>query len=398
MFRNTSLTLIAALLLAATACSDDTEAQDGGATPGKDSGTDAPLADKGGADGKTQDGKAPDQKVTPDQQVTPDQKVTPDQHLTPDAAPPAKVDLKPFTLDSGFKALYRFADPAAKGATAMALSVDTLYLYQWGGATADSTVSMAAIDPKTGKPGTLAPVFSFKPTLTGTLFAGGFLALSPKGFAAAGYTKSGTFEGEIYWGDKGIKTAKQVAKAKGNYDAIFLDDKTMLINGAGVGTAQDGQGVYYYEEGKTPRRLIKDLGSASGQMALGNGVVFAGGFFTTQTKIYGFSLAEIKAAVSGSKTLSAATDGDQVFAGNLSAAGALGNDLVLIQLDASWKFKAVSQLPVTLAGDKVTVGTAKDIVSGGGTASIGKLAYSGKRLGLYITDGTKKEIAVIEKK
>ena len=390
--RNTLLTITAALTLALAACSDDTDNKDPDATAGEDSGADI-SADKGAAP----DQKIDDQHVIPDnQQVFPD-KAVPDQ-ATPDMpALPAK-DLKPFVLDSGYKVLYRFNDPAPQGTAAFNFSGAKIYLYEFGGSPSAGKVSEADLDAKTGKPGALSTVFSFSPTVSGTLFAGGYVALSPKKFVAAGYTASTTYEGEIYWGDKGIKTPKKVDKAKGNYDVAFLDDKTMLINGTGVGTAQSGQGVYLYEEGKTPRRLIKDMGIASGCMVLGGKTVFAGGYFSSGNKIYGFSLAEIKAAITKSKTLSP-TDGDLISTDSSSDAASLGDDLVLVKLDKSWKFSSLTVIPVTVTGDKLSAGTAKDIVTGGGgTAGITKLAGAGKQLGLYMADGSKKELAIIEKK
>ncbi len=379
--------LTATLFLILAACSDDDDKNGPDATTGTDGGADLAL-DKGPGG----DQKIADQKVTTDVKITPDQKVTPDMPVLP-----AK-DLKPFTLAAGYKVLYRFDDPVAKGAAAFNFVGAKLYLFEFGGSPAAGKVSDADLDPKTGKPGALSTVLSFAPSISGTLFAGSYVALSPKKFVAAGYTASKTYEGEIFWGDKGIKTPKKVDKAKGNFDVVFLDDKTMLINGTGVGTAQSGQGVYLYEEGKTPRLLIKDMGIASGYMVLGAKTVYAGGYFTGGNKVFGFSLAEIKSAITGNKTLSSTTDGDLVSTDSASDASALGDDLVLATLDKSWKFKSVTVIPVTVAGDKLTAGTAKDIVTGGGTASVTKLAGGGKHLGLYLTNASKKEIAILEKK
>ena len=360
--RKMLLAITTALIMTLVACSDDDDKPGPDATTGKDGGADA----------------------TPDMMV-------------PDMPPLPAKDLKPFVLDSGYKVLYRFNDPLATGAAAFNFSGTKLYLFEFGGSPSAGKVSVADVDPKTGKPGALSTVISFSPSVTGTLFAGGYLALSPKAFVAAGYTESKTFDGQIFWGDKGIKTPKKIDKAKGNYDAVFLDDKTLLINGTGVGTAQSGQGVYLYQEAKTPRRLIKDMGIASGIMVLGATTVYAGGYFSTGNKVYGFSLAEIKDAIAKSKTLSS-TDGDLVSTDSASDAAVLGDDLVLAKLDTSWKFSSVTVIPVTVAGDKLTAGTAKDIITGGGIAGVTKLAGKGKHLGLYIADGSKKELAIIEKK
>ena len=386
--RKTVLTITTILALALAACSDD-DKPGPDATTGKDVGADAsadkgPAPDQEGVDQMTVDLKVVDQNASFD-------KATPDMPLL------AK-DLKPFVLDSGYTVLYRFDDPVAAGAAAFNFSGTKLYLFEFGGSPAAGKVSEAAIDVKTGKPGALSTVISFSPGLTGTLFASSYVALSPKLLVAAGYTESTSYDGEIFWGDKGIKTPKKIDKAKGNYDAIFLDDKTLLINGTGAGTAQSGQGVYLYEEGKTPRLLIKDMGTFSGYMVLGEKTVYAGGYFTSANKVYGFSLAEIKDAVAKSATLSSTTDGDLIYTGNASDAATLGDDLVLVKLDSSWKFQAVAVVPVTVAGDKLMAGTAKEIITGGGTAGVSKLAGAGKHLGLYIADGSKKELAIIERK
>jgi hypothetical protein len=367
-----------ALALAIVGCSDDT-------VPTRD-GT---LPDGARADAVIQDAAAPD--LAPPDQAPPDQ-APPDGGSGP--ACNSSLDLKPLALDSAWCVVYRFEH--SDSLSAFNFSGSSLYSYLGGGSSFKGDVEVATIDHSSGKPGGLVPVFSFGP-LSGTLYASGYLALSPKGYAAVGYTKSGTFEGEIYWGDRGIKTPKRVAGAKGNYDVIFIDDKTLLINGTGVGTAQSGQGVYLYQEGKAARLLIKDMGSYSGFLALGQAVVFAGGYFSSGNKIYGFSLSEIKAAIGGSKTLSATTDGDLMAAAGASDATALGDDLVLATTDSSYKFEALSRIPVTVSGDKLSAGTAGDLVTAGSGSSVSQLAASGALLGLYLT-GTKNEMAFIKKK
>ena len=383
--RTALLITTASLVLVLAACSDDDK-------PGHDTGT---TTTDGGAEAGG-DAGAPDKEVA-DLKATPDKQPTADKAPTPDMPQLPVKDLKPFTLAAGYKVLYRFDDPTAKGAAAFNFSGAKVYTFEFGGSPSAGKVSVADLDPKTGKPGAPTTVISFSPTATNAMFAGGYLALSPKNHAAVGYTESKTYAGEIYWGDKGIKTPKKLSKAPSNFDVIFLDDKTLLVNGKGVGAASSGQGVYLYKEGKPARRLIKDLGTASGFMARGAKTVFAGGYFASGNKVYGFSLAEIKAAISGNKTLGS-SDGDLIATGSIGDAAALGDDLVLAELDASWKFKSVSVVPVTVTGDKLAAGAAKAIITGGGKAGIGKLAGGGKRLGVTITSGSKKELAIIEKK
>jgi len=406
MSRIIPLTL-AAFLLALPGCSDDTEPTPDKGTVQKDGGADGPITNKdGGGDGQVtnKDGLAGDKKITGDKKVTGDQTAT-DQKVAADALVPPAKDLKPFTLQSSFKVNYRFNDPMAggskKGAYTFNIAGSDVYLLDAGGSPFKIAIQVGTLDVKTGKPGTLSPVFSATPTLpTGESgYAGGYLALSPKKFAAVGYTSSKTFTGEVIWGNKGIKTPKKVAKAKGNYDVIFLDDKTMLVNGTGLGAAQSGQGVYLYEEGKTPRLLIKDMGTASGVMALGKTTVFAGGFFgkTFKNNLYGFSLAEVKTAISGGKTLSASTDGDLIYTGPVLDAATVEDDLAIITVDSSWKFKAVDLIDNTVAGNTVTKNRTITLVSGGSGSEVSKLAGNGtKKLGLYIKGKTSSEIAIIE--
>ena len=399
MSRFTSLFLVS-LLISLPGCSDDTEPNlDHGAAQ-KDGGGDGPIL--------KEDGLSPDQKLTVDQvvvdqKVVADQKVTPDQKVTVDMPILPAKDLKPFTLASTFSVIQRFNDPITAGASAFNFAGNELYLFEGGGTTFTTKVSMATISATSGVPGVLSTVFSAVPTLPvgESAFAGGYLALSPKKFAAVGYSTSKTFTGEVIWGDKGITTPKVVAKAAGNYDVLFLDDKTMLVNGTGLGATQSGQGVYLYEEGKTPRLLIKDLGTASGHLALGATTLYAGGYFSATYKslLYGFSLAEVKAAISGTKTLSASTDGDLIYDGSTADAAAVQDDLVIITLDSSWMYKEVSRIPITVAGDKLTKATAVSLVSGGSGSTISMLAGNGgKQLGLYIKGASSKEIAIISKK
>ena len=375
-----SLFITLALVLGLASCSDDTkQLPDGSTTPDmaqKDSGSDA----------------------TPDKGPLVDQAPSVDNAL-PDAAASlcnSSLDLKPLTLDTAYCVVYRAALAAA--INAFNFKGDTVWTFTGSGTSFVGKVEEAAIDAKTGKLGAASSVFSFTPTITGTIYAGGYLAASPKGFLAAGVTEGKTFTGEIFWGDKGIKTPKKVDKANGNFSVVFLDDSTLLINGTGVGSAQSGQGVYWYKEGQTPRLLIKDMGVASGDMALGAKTVYAGGYFTGGSKLYGFSLAEIKAAISGSKTLSASTDGDLIHSGSISGAAALGDDVALLTLDSAWKFKAVTHTIVIVTGDKLTSGAPTDLVQAGGTTAVSGLAASGNRLGLYLTDSTKQELAFIIEK
>jgi hypothetical protein len=244
------------------------------------------------------------------------------------------------------------------------------------------------------------PVFLAFAAPGSKLYAGEYLARSPGGQLAAGYTADTTFDGQVLYGDKGIKTPKAVDKATGNYDVVFLGETDLLINGTGAGAAQEGQGVYLAQEGKAPWLLIKDLGSFSGHLALGPGVLYAGGYFNDGNKLYAFSLTELQSAISGGTALSATTDGDLIHTGGVLDAVALDDDsLVVSRADASFAFEAVTQIPVTVSGDTVQAGQAKDLVTAGGAVQPKRLAAAGAQVALLLDDGAGKlELAVIEAK
>jgi len=317
----------------------------------------------------------------------------PDRGPAADASSPCNpaLSLQPLTLDPTYCVTHRFEVPAKTDA--FTVRGDGVYLFSMTGKLGQ--VQQATIDPQSGVPGSYGTLFSFTSTRTGTLFPGEYVALSPGAFVAVGYTEKDTLDGEILWGDKGIKTPKAVDKATGNLDVVFLDDTTMLVNGTGVGAAQDGQGVYLVQEGKSPRQLIKDMGIFSGFMALGPQVLFAGGYFASGNRVYGFTLAEVQAAITAGGTLSSA-DGDLVAEGNTSDITALDGDLVLTTLDPSYQFKTVQRLPVTVSGSTVTVGQGVDLVTGSG-AAVTRLAATGKRLALLV-QGSKPELVLLEQK
>jgi hypothetical protein len=371
------------IVVALAACSDDD-------TPGPyDKGVpDAMIADV------MVDGPVPDQAQLPDQ-LQPDQ-VVPDVTPVTDANTACKhfMDLAPLTLHPDYCLTHKFVIPKGLNAVALKDGGD-VYTFSASSPPLQGVVKMGTINASTGYPGSYATVFSFTVSSAQTLTTGSYVAVSPAGFAAVGYTEDSTASGAVFWGDKGIKTPKKVDNATANFDVVFLDDKTMLINGAGVDTVQGGQGVYLYEEGKTPRKLIKDMGPAGGHLALSGQVLYASGTFAAGiNKVYGFSLAEIKTAISGNNVL-APIDGDEVFAGKLGDIGTLDDHLAVIKLDGNALYQAVGLVPVTVLGSKVTKGTPLDLVSGTGS-SITRLTGSGNQLGMVLKG--KPDLAIVIKK
>jgi hypothetical protein len=308
----------------------------------------------------------------------------------------AVLDLRPFDLATDYCVAYRLGLSAAPNA--FEIRGDRMWTVSGGGSPYRGTVTEWDIDPVLGKLGGSTLFFSFAPATSAKVFVSDYLALSESGATiAAGYTEDQTIAGAIYWGTKGNQPPKQIDQATGNYDAVFVDDQTLLVNGIGLGSAQLGQGVYVFREGAPARRLIKDIGNLSGHLARGQGTFFAGGYFSKGNMIYGFSLAEVRAALASGKEISATAEGDLVYAGGALDVAALGDDLVVARTDASSRFEAVTVVRVTMSGDTVTPSTVEDLVTGGSGATLERLATSEQGLGLLL-GGAKPEIALVQKR
>lgn len=115
---------------------------------------------------------------------------------------------------------------------------------------------------------------------------GGFVAVSPNEMRALfGYTTSRSgFVGGIFdfaTADGAVVTSD----APGNFDAIFLSNARVIVNGLGLGTAADGQGLYELTAGMMGGDLVADgMGDASGSLyywASEDLVVAGGGSFGT---------------------------------------------------------------------------------------------------------------------
>jgi hypothetical protein len=312
------------------------------------------------------------------------------------AACAAGLDLKPLVLDAGYCVLYRVPLAGAPGAFAASSGRVWTYTITSAASPAKGELWESAVDASAQKLGAASAVFSFA-LPAAKVFASGYLARSPSGaLFAAGYTEDITYDGGLFIGAKGA-TPKQLDKAKGNFDALFLDEGTLLINGVGLGAAQEGQGVYLWREGAAPRRLVKDLGTMSGHLALAPGALFAGGYFADGNKLYAFSLAEVKAAIASGKALSAASDGDLVYAGGALGVATLGEELAIVKMNATtFAAEELVLLPATVAGDKVTAGTPRTLVAPGGGVVIDGIAGDGGALAISFAGV--KELAAIRRR
>jgi hypothetical protein len=384
MSRSSRWVVLGAVLLGSAlwvGCSDDD-----GLTP--DAGADQAVTDAGVAEAGhdlATDAGQPGDTGSPDQ--GPDQGSA-DQGTGCNAS----LDLAPLTLASAYCVSARVAAPAA---SAFAFDPTRLWTYEAGSAARSFVVRERALDLGKNSVGTPADVISFTVSGTQNVFAGLYLAAWPgAGSVTVGYTLK-DFSGGLRSGKAGATPVE--VSAKGNFDVAYLDADTLLINGQGAGSAEDGQGLYVYKNG-SGRQLIKDVGSFSSLVSVGSSVVFVGGF-TTANEVWAFSVAEIKAAISANTTLSGSTDGDLIYSGDLKDGIALGDSLVYID-DDFVSFKAVRRLPVTVTGDSVSKGTAVDVITPpvGAAVKVDALAATVGWLGVRLTGGAGEELALIREK
>jgi len=113
---------------------------------------------------------------------------------------------------------------------------------------------------------------------TTMLFPSGYLAIDPsRAVAAYGFTTNVDFYGALFLANG--TTAPQL-DAVGNFDAAFLDDDVLLINGLGSIATSEGQGVYAVDtRPSTPTgvHVLTNMGSFSGSVEATADYVLAGG-------------------------------------------------------------------------------------------------------------------------
>lgn len=243
-------------------------------------------------------------------------------------------------------------------------------------------------------------VQSFTAQLTDELYPSEFLAVR-EGTVAVGYNTMDFTNprGAVLWIDAGA--AGEELSAGGNYDAVFFDGDTLLVDGLGAGELT-GQAVYALRRGHAPQRLISGLGDNSAPLLLGTNVLLAGGYYLEEgkTKIFGFTRSAVAAALSAGAELSADRDGVLVAEGNFLDGAALDDDLVVIDADDAFTFAGVSRIPVRLDGETLTADppTAVVLPAADGAGEVKRLTSDGGRLGLLLTDAEgAAHLAVIRK-
>ena len=355
------------------------------------SGSDGPLAPDGAASDRGADSVAVDGGGGAD--VVPTDGAT---GADGDEACLSVPALAAHTLTAGYCAVAAFDAPAPGP---FAIEGDSALWFFEADAAVDNHFAVVRYPREAGAAalGAGTSVFGFTVDTADNLFPGAYLALSAAGDAAVGYSLASDFSGAVMVGRAG-ETAETIA-AKGNYDVIFWDDDSLLINGLGAGTSEDGQGLYLYKGGQG-RKLVGALGAASGPLCKGQDVLFVGGFFETENRVFAFSAAEVVAAISNAKTLAADVDGDLVYQGPLTDAVAFGNDLIVI--DDDWQtFVGVKRVPVSVDGASVSKGDTVPVLAAGNQENkvteleVGSDGSGTPTLGMRVSTGADDQIVLL---
>lgn len=288
-------------------------------------------------------------------------------------------------------------------AAAFAVTAHQLWLYGPGDAASDFSVTTHDLDLSqgtVGDKGTEALGFSAQLDEGVTAFPGGFLAVAPDHTAAVGYTRDSDFGGSV------IVAADQSPTdldSPGNYDAAWLDDDTLLVNGQGLGGGEPQQGLYAWQRQSDLRhQLVGNLGNASSFVARGDSVVFVGESAWPSNKLYAFTAEELQQALAERKTLDAKTDGDLVYEGEIIDATAVADSLVVLETsfdeDFAPLFGAVRRIGVAVQGASVSATEETELVMpGAGGSRPSALAAAGGLLAMRLEQGGGNDLLVIVK-
>lgn len=200
---------------------------------------------------------------------------------------------------------------------------------------------------------------------SGSLFGSAFLSPSPNGNrVATGYTRSTDFGGEVL-----VLTDTVVSRteAPGNYDAAWLNQTTVLVNGLGLGSENGGQGIYAWDVNtQAAVHLVTNMGTFSGAVAVTQTHVLAGGYDPSFPAASGNSLVF---AIPMDAVLTALTSGMPVDAQASSTVQAL-----TLPSDFEWTGAAAVSLdytsfryqawPISESNGIFTVGTPVDFADG----------------------------------
>lgn len=172
-------------------------------------------------------------------------------------------------------------------------------------------------------------------THDGFLAPGQYVTTSPNGRSIAfGYTLvDADISGGIFRLLTMDGTAEGEIAADGNYDAAWLDESVLLINGLGLG-AHIGQALYAVVfDGAEPRtlRVGTGIGEFSGGVAVTADYVLAGGYFSDgSNRVFTVPRAAVEAVIAGSSDEILFTDADEVVADAVEVDGASASSFDLI--------------------------------------------------------------------
>ncbi|MEQ9078202.1 MAG: hypothetical protein RLP09_30325 [Sandaracinaceae bacterium] len=220
---------------------------------------------------------------------------------------------------------------------------------------------------------TESPIGSVMATHAGDVmaFLGGYLAVSPDASRALfGYTVSDSaFSGQVF-SVVTMDGAHTDFAADGNFDAAWMSDDTLLVNGMGFDGAGSGQGLYAARFGSetTTARVGTGLGNFSGGVAVGPDYVLAGGFFDDGGRVYVVATSAIEAALTTGAPIDFEAVGVRVGeAEMLPSSFDLVNDMIVVQvLTPSFDLDGLRAYPVDAfdATSGITLGAPLDLTSG----------------------------------
>lgn len=309
---------------------------------------------------------------------------------SPDQVADECIDILPLSLNENYCVVAKFTAPIAN-----AYAMDGQYLYTFENTTTvdQYVVNKRALDIATHMLAEQGEeVFSFT-DMKGGAFAGQYLAVHDSLQFAVGLTYADQ-SGDIYIGD----TQGQLTKvsASGNFDAVFYDTDTLLVNGQGIENIEDGQGVYFYQKANAAK-LITQLGSFSGYLGISDTILFAGGY-ATENEIRAFDLNTVDASLNAATTIDA-TNASLIYAGNIMDSVVWKNALVLIDDDFT-TFNAIHMIAVIKDGTGISKGSEFELISKGAEQTLrpSALFAYGDYLGVLLTNAGDSQLIFIKAK
>ncbi|MBK6848294.1 MAG: hypothetical protein IPG96_12470 [Proteobacteria bacterium] len=232
---------------------------------------------------------------------------------------------------------------------------------------------------------------------TALVFPGSYLALAGTGAALVGYTLADG-DGSVVMMGPNTKLAVQV-NAPGNFDAAWLDDETLLVNGMGLEGSEAKQALYAKRGTNSAARLVKDLGAASSYVAVGRSVVYVGGAFgafpSLVNRVFAFDRDRLSEALSDRRELDGDDEGVEVYQGDLGDLTTVGDELVWLdsyydEKRAAMAARGVFRRGVQRLADRLApVGTPSAVLTPG-TSTVAQpvgLAGDGVRLLVVLDRG-----------